>query len=204
VGGSPIQSRSVLPTQDCALGALANGQINGANSPRHQRDHRWLASLSHDPQGPVPLGEGEILDVGSTCLTDPKPVEAEEHGQSGMILVEALGRAEKGSQLPAVQSLPLGRVDLGAPDVLGRVGDDPSVDVGESVEAADGGEASVDGRRGQTLLLHGGAVELDVGSLRFQDGEARVIGPLEEGPQVVTVASSVRPLYRARNAAAAT
>jgi hypothetical protein len=59
--------------------------------------------------------------------------------------------------------------------------------VSESIEAADGGEASVDGRRGQTLLLHGGAVELDVGSLRFQDGEARVSGPLEEGSQVVAI-----------------
>jgi hypothetical protein len=42
----------------------------------------------------VSLGEVEILDIGSTCLTDPKPVEAEEHGQSGMALIETLGREE--------------------------------------------------------------------------------------------------------------
>jgi hypothetical protein len=187
VGGPPIESRSVLPTQDRTLSALADGQINCASSPRDKGNHRRLASFAHDAEGPVPLGEGQILDVGSARFADPKPVEAEEHGQSGMILVAALGCEEKGSQLPAIQSSPLGRVDLRAPDILGRVGGDPSVNVGEPVEAADGGEAPVDGRRGQALLLRGGAVELDVGSLGFQDGEACVGGPLEEGLQIVAV-----------------
>ena len=152
----------------------------------------------------MPLGEGEILDVGSTCLTDPKPVEPEEHGQSGMIPVESLGGEEERAELPAVQSPPLGRVHLGAPDVLGRVGVHPSVDVGESVEAADGRQPSVDGRRGQTLVLHGGAVELDVGSLGFQDGEARISGPLEEGPEVVAVGIERAPVVSGEECCAAT
>jgi hypothetical protein len=86
----------------------------------------------------VSLSEGEILDIGSTCLTDPKSVEAEEHGQSGMALIETLGREEESAELPAIQSPPFGRVDLGAPYVLGRVGVHPSVDESEPVEAADG------------------------------------------------------------------
>jgi len=97
----------------------------------------------------VPLGEGEILDVGSTRLADSKSVEAEEYGQSGVTSVAALGGEEKGAALPAIQASPLGGVDLGAPDVLGRVGGDPTIDVGEPVEATNGGEvrSMVDGPR---------------------------------------------------------
>jgi hypothetical protein len=84
----------------------------------------------------LPLGEGEILDVGSTCLTDPEPVEPEEYSQSGMIPVESLSGEEKRAGLPTVQSPLLGRMDLGPADVPGGVGIHPSVDVGEPVEAA--------------------------------------------------------------------
>ena len=83
------------------------------------------------------LGEGEILDVGSGRFTHPKPVEPEEYRKSCMALVEALGREEKGSELPTIQAPTLGGVGLGAPDVLGRIGGDPSVDVSKSSTGRD-------------------------------------------------------------------
>lgn len=97
------------------------------------------------------LSEGEILDVGSARLTHPKPIEAEEDGKRGMALVEALGREEERAQLPAIQASPLRWVDLGSSNVLCGVGVYPAVDVSKAVEAADGGQPSVDGGRRKTF-----------------------------------------------------
>jgi hypothetical protein len=70
-------------------------------------------------------------------------------------------------------------VDRRPTDVLGWVGGYPAVDVGEPVEAADRGEPTVDGRGGETLLLHGRPVELDVGTLGVEHRQMGVGGPLE-------------------------
>ena len=135
----------------------------------------------------MPLMEGQILDIGSTGFADPQPIEAEQYRQCGMALVAALGCEQEGAQLPAIEAPALRRMDLGTPDVLGGVGAHPAVDVGEPVEAAHGGQPSVDGRGSKASLLHGRPVELDVRSLRLQDCETDVGGPLEECPEIETV-----------------
>jgi hypothetical protein len=76
---------------------------------------------------------------------------------------------------------------LGASYILGRVGRDPPVDVGEAVVAADRRQTPVDRRGSQAPLLEGTPVELDVRSGRLENGDADVVSPLEEGAQVVTV-----------------
>ncbi len=64
-----------------------------------------------------------------------------------MGVVDPLGGEQKRTQLRAVETAGVGGVDLGPADVLGGVGGDPAVDVGEAVEAADRGQPSVDGGR---------------------------------------------------------
>ena len=101
--------------------------------------------------------------------------------------VDALGREEEGAQLASVHAAALAGMDLGAAHVLGRVGGDRSVDVGDAVVATNRREATVDRRGGQAPLLEGRAVELDLGAGRLEDGQAQVGGPLEEGEQVVAI-----------------
>ena len=64
-----------------------------------------------------------------------------------MVMVVALGREEEDTKLAPVETAALARENLGASDVLGGVGTDPPVDVGKAVEAADGRQPPVDGRR---------------------------------------------------------
>jgi len=178
---------TVLPAQDRTFGSLTDGEINSPSSPRHQWDHRRHVPFTHDPESPMPLGEGQVRDVGSARLADPEPIEAEKHGQGGVAFVEVLRREQEGAQLPAIETSPLRGVNLRSSDVLGGVSAHPAVDVGKAVEATDGGQPAVDGGRCKTSLLHRSAVELDVRSLRLQDGQAHVGGPLEECPQIVAI-----------------
>ena len=68
-----------------------------------------------------------------------------------MVMVVALGREEEDTKLAPVETAALARENLGASDVLGGVGTDPPVDVGKAVEAADGRQPPVDGRRAPAL-----------------------------------------------------
>jgi hypothetical protein len=66
--------------------------------------------------------EGQVLDVGRARLTDPQAVEAEEYGQGGVGVVDPLGREQEPPELGPVEAARVARMDLGTPDVLGRVG----------------------------------------------------------------------------------
>ena len=48
-----------------------------------------------------------VLDVGVAGLGDPQPVQAQQHGQGGVGVVEALGGEEEPGQLAAVEAPPL-------------------------------------------------------------------------------------------------
>ncbi len=63
----------------------------------------------------------------------------------------------------------------------------------EAVEAADGGQPSVDGGCRQAATLHGSDVELDLGSACRQDGECLVGSPLEDARRSYRYVSRVRP-----------
>jgi hypothetical protein len=104
-----------------------------------------------------------------------------------VVRIESLGGVEKGSELLAIEALALGGMDLRSADVLGWIGRNPPVDVGEAVEAKDRGQSPVDGRRSEAPLLHRGSIQLDVGALGFEDGQMGIRGPLEKAPQVVAV-----------------
>ena len=104
-----------------------------------------------------------------------------------MVAVIALGGEEERAEFGPVEPPPFVRVDLGSPDVLSRVGGDPSVDVGKPVEPADRRQSPVDGRGRQTSLLHVSPPQLDMGSGGFEHGQTHVSAPLEEHPHVVAV-----------------
>jgi len=79
------------------------------------------------------------------------------------------------------------KMDLGSADVLGRVGGDAAVDVGEAVAAAHRRQTAVDGGGGQAPGFHGPHVQLDLGPGGLEDVEAAIGRPLEERPQVVAI-----------------
>ena len=111
-----------------------------------------------------------------------------------MLVVVVLGGEQEHAEFGAVESSPGRRVYLPPTDVLRGVRGDPSIDVGEAIEAADRRQATVDGRRGQAPVFHPASVQLNVGPGRGEDGEVVIGGPLEEATEIVAVASSVRPL----------
>ena len=57
--------------------------------------------------------EAEVLDVGAARLADPQPVQAEQHGQGGVGVVEPLGGEQEPAELAAVQCPAVRRVDVG-------------------------------------------------------------------------------------------
>jgi hypothetical protein len=183
----PIQAAAVVAEQDRTGRAFADGQVDCPRRPGYERDHGRLVALADDAKGSVAPLETEVLDVGRARLADPQAVEAQEHGESGVGVVDPLGFEQEPSELGAVEAAGVVGVDLGSADVLGRVGGDTAVDVGEAVEAADRGQPPVDGRRRQTTALHGPHVELDLGPSGLEDVEALIGRPLEERPQVVAV-----------------
>jgi hypothetical protein len=155
--------------------------------PGNEGDHGRLVPLADDAQRRVSVVNTKILDVGGGGLAHPQAVETQQNGQSGMVVVIALGGEEERAELGPVQAATLIEVDLGPTDILGRVSADPAADVGEAVEATDSREAPVDGRRRQSPLLHRHPPQLDVDPLGFEHLEPDVGAPLEERPQVVAV-----------------
>jgi len=93
-----------------------------------------------------------------------------------MGVVDPLGREQEPPEVGPVEATGVVGVDLGTTDVLGRVGADPAVDVGEAVEAAHGRQPPVDSGGGQAPGLHGPHVQRDLGPGGLEDVEA-VVGP---------------------------
>jgi len=140
-GSRELEPRDRRPTPDVEQPPRPTvRQIDGARHSWNERDHCRLVALADDAQGPVASVEAEVLDIGGTGLADSESVEAQEGRQGGMVVVVALRREQEGAELAPVESAAFARVDLGASDVLGRVGADPPVDMGEAVEAADCGQ----------------------------------------------------------------
>jgi hypothetical protein len=71
VSGAPVEATAVVAEQDGARRPLADGQVDGAGRPRHQRDDRRFAALADDAQDAVAPLETEVLDVGPARLGDP-------------------------------------------------------------------------------------------------------------------------------------
>ena len=83
-----------------------------------------------------PLFEPQVLDVRGTRLTHAQTVEAEQHGERGVVAVVMLRGEQEHPELGAVQATSVGMY-LWAAHILRRVRRDATVDVREAVEAAE-------------------------------------------------------------------
>jgi len=184
---SPIEPLAVAPHQDWAFVAFADGEVDRACRARHQGNDGGFVALADDPQCSVAALERQVLDVRRAGFGHAQPVEAEQHGQSGVGAVVVLGSEQETAEFTAIHRMLLGRLDSGTTHVLRRVGGDATVDVGEAVVATHRRQSPVDRRCCEPALFHRGAVDLDVGSGRVEDRELLVSGPLEVVAQVVAV-----------------
>ncbi len=136
MGGTPVEALTVMAQQDGTVSPFTDSEVEGSGGTRHQRNEGRLGSLAYDPQHPMASLEGHVLDVGVAGLADTQAIQPEEHRQSGVGMVKALGGEQELTQLASVQPPPLGGMHGGAADILGRVGADPAVDVSDAVVTA--------------------------------------------------------------------
>lgn len=70
VGGAGVEALAVVSSQDRALGAFADRQVEGAAGSWDERDGRRFVAFADDPQGPVAAFGPEVFDVSSAGLAD--------------------------------------------------------------------------------------------------------------------------------------
>src|SRR5688572_20587318 len=102
MGGAPVETCSVGAAQDSAVGALADGEIDGSCDPGWQGDGCRLVALADDGEGSVASFDAEVLDVGGARFADPQPVQAEQHGERSVVAVDALGGEQELAELLTV------------------------------------------------------------------------------------------------------
>ena len=151
--GAPIESLPVAAQQDWAFVAFADDEVDRAAGPRDQRDDGGLVALADDPKCSMTALERKVLDVGRTCFGDAQAVEAEQHGERGVGSVVVLGREQEPAEFTAIHRVLFGRLNPGTTHVLGRVGGDATVDVGEAVVAAHRRQSPIDRRRREPTLF---------------------------------------------------
>lgn len=102
--GATVKALPIVADQDRPLTPLTNGQIDGARSARHERNHRRLVSLARNPERAVPSVEADVADIGLARLADPETVEAEEHRKSRTLVTECSAMNRK--RPSSVRSIP--------------------------------------------------------------------------------------------------
>ena len=77
-GAVPVQPTAIGSQQDGPFTALADGQVDRPGGARGERDGDDLAALAGDHQGPVPALHAQGLNVCTSSLGDPQPVEGQQ------------------------------------------------------------------------------------------------------------------------------
>src|SRR5688500_15367693 len=95
VGGPPVEALAVTAPKDRPLVAFTDRQVDRSSGPGHERHGGGLVALAHDPQGAMAALDAKVLDVGGAGLGDPEPVQAEQHGERGVVAVVLVGREEE-------------------------------------------------------------------------------------------------------------
>jgi hypothetical protein len=117
-----VRRSSRGPSRRMRIGPLARSpiEVDRSGGARHKRDYCWFV--------PLPMifrvrcsTDGEVVDVGVTCLADSQPVQAEQRCERGVLSIDPLRGEQEPTELAPVQSATLRRVDLGPSDVLGRL-----------------------------------------------------------------------------------
>ena len=133
MGCATVEPLAVPPAQDPPFVALSHGEIDGAGCPRHERDHRGLFAPSDDREGPVSALDGEVLDVRAARSDTRRPLRPSRTASAACIVSYRSAVNRKVPTLRCGPSRAPGLGDLGAANVLGGVGGDATVDVGEPV-----------------------------------------------------------------------
>lgn len=120
--GASIESLSVVTAQDRSLVTFTDGQIDGPGGSRDQWNRGWLVAFADDAQRAVTTFEGEVLHVGAGRFAHAQPVQPEQHGEGGVVVVEALRGEQEHPKLRPIETATLARVNLRAAYVLGEVG----------------------------------------------------------------------------------
>jgi hypothetical protein len=68
VCGAPVEPLSVGTDEDGAVGALADGEIDGAGCAGHERDGGRPVALADDVQRSVPAAHAQVVDIGGAGL----------------------------------------------------------------------------------------------------------------------------------------
>lgn len=182
-----VEPSSASTPQDWTVRPLSDGEIDRAGRARHERDHRGLGALADDGERAMPSLKHQVFDVGAARFADAEAVEPEEHRQGGVSAVVTLSGEEERAQLEAVETACSRAVDVGSAHVLRRVRRRATVDVGEPLEPAHGGEAPVDRRWSESVGHQAASVQLELSARRAQHFQVLVVRPLEEPAEVVAV-----------------
>jgi hypothetical protein len=104
-----IKALPVPTTEDRALVAFTDSQVDRSGRTRHPRNEGGLVALPDDVKSPMATLEAEILDIGGARLGDPKAVQSEQDGQRGIVAIEPLSGEQKCAQLVAVHAVAFAR-----------------------------------------------------------------------------------------------
>ena len=67
----PVESSAGAVSEDRAVAAFADGEIDGACGAWGERDGHGLAAFAMDHQGAVAAFEAELVDIRADCFRDP-------------------------------------------------------------------------------------------------------------------------------------
>jgi hypothetical protein len=103
MSSTSVEAIAILTPKNRAVRALADDQIQGPGRSRDERHHGWLVAFAEDPERPMPVIEGDVLDVRRTRFAHAQSVEPEQNREGRMIVVEAFCRVEECAELPSVE-----------------------------------------------------------------------------------------------------
>ena len=198
-GGVAVEAGAVAAEEDRAVGAFADGEVDGAGGAGRHRDEDGLAAFAEHGEGAVAAFEAEVFDVGAECFGDAQAVEREQRDQGVVARVGESGDDEHRAELVAVEAGGVRFVvEAGAADVHGGRVLDEAFLFGVAVEAGDGAEPPGDRGAGFPGRFEVAGERFDVRPFRVEQGQVvlgAVAGVLAEIERVGLIgeARSSRP-----------
>ena len=189
VGGVAVHPRPGGAEEDRPGGPFADVQIQSPAGTGCERDGGLFAALAHDPQRAMTAVHVQVVDADAERFADPHAVQGQQRDEGVIASRSQPGLDEQGAELVAVQAQrPRLGVDLGAPDVGGRIPGQESFEVAVAVEAAQRRQAA--GHRGAhpTVRFHGAGEHPQTSAAHLQQAEPVVGAPGSEQTQIGRVA----------------
>jgi hypothetical protein len=103
MSSTSVEAIPVPTPKNRAVRTLTDDQVQGPSRSRDERHQAWLVAFAKDPERPMPVIEGDVLDVRRTRFAHAQSVEPEQNREGRMIVVETFCRAEERPELPSVE-----------------------------------------------------------------------------------------------------